>query len=93
MKSRRAVQEAIHASDNEIDQTELIRLLEEEMLEAAKNLEFERAAQLRDKIQEVKGAPVIGGGGGGGRSSSAAAEGQAIWQPKSKGRKGRNVGK
>jgi excinuclease ABC subunit B len=29
--------------------------LEHEMLEAAKNLEFERAAQLRDKIKEIKG--------------------------------------
>jgi excinuclease UvrABC nuclease subunit len=34
-------------------------LLEEEMLEAAKNLEFERAAQLRDKINEMKGLPAI----------------------------------
>lgn len=29
--------------------------LEHEMLEAAQNLEFERAAQLRDKIKEIKG--------------------------------------
>src|SRR3989440_6680320 len=58
VKARRTTQEAIHANPNEYDQTELIRLLEEEMLEAARNLEFERAAQLRDKINEIKGAPT-----------------------------------
>jgi excinuclease ABC subunit B len=59
LRARRAVQEAIHASDPEVDQAELIRLLEEEMLEAAKSLEFERAAQLRDKIEQLKGAPLV----------------------------------
>lgn len=34
--------------------TELIRELEQEMLEAAENLEFERAAILRDQIEELK---------------------------------------
>ena len=32
------------------------------MLEAAQNLEFERAAQLRDKLNEMKGAPTIKSG-------------------------------
>src|SRR5581483_11174334 len=59
VKARRTVQEAIHANVNEVEQTELINLLEEEMLQAAQNLEFERAAQLRDKINEIKGAPTI----------------------------------
>ncbi len=59
MKARRTAREAIHERRAEFDQTEIIRLLEEEMLEAAKNLEFERAAQLRDKINEMKGAPTI----------------------------------
>jgi excinuclease ABC subunit B len=54
IKARRTVQEAIHANDESLDQTEIIKLLEEEMLEAAKNLEFERAAQLRDKINEKR---------------------------------------
>jgi excinuclease ABC subunit B len=31
--------------------------LEREMLEAARRLEFERAAVLRDKIRELKGGP------------------------------------
>jgi excinuclease ABC subunit B len=90
VKARKVAQSAIHADENEFDQTELIRLLEEEMLEAARNLEFERAAQLRDKINEVKGAPII-------RSANPGAidgdEGQKIWQPKSKGRGKRRVAK
>ncbi|MBI3881564.1 MAG: excinuclease ABC subunit UvrB [Verrucomicrobia bacterium] len=36
------------------DVTETIRQLEEEMLEAANNLEFEKAALLRDQINELK---------------------------------------
>lgn len=36
------------------DMIELIQKLEEEMQEAAKNLQFERAAELRDKIQQLK---------------------------------------
>ena len=62
MKARKTVQEAIHADDESLDQTEIIKLLEEEMLEAARNLEFERAAQLRDKLNEMKGAPTIKSG-------------------------------
>jgi excinuclease ABC subunit B len=86
VKARRAAQEAIHANEQEMDQTELIRLLEEEMLEAARNLEFERAAQLRDKVNEIKGAPTIRSGNPGAVDGD---EGQKIWQPKSKGRGGK----
>jgi excinuclease ABC subunit B len=87
IKARRTVEAAVRAQEPELDQTELIRLLEEEMLDAAKNLEFERAAQLRDKIEEIKGAPLIE------RSGEAAAVGtdshpevMKIWQPKNEGR-------
>ncbi|HYO07432.1 MAG TPA: excinuclease ABC subunit UvrB [Tepidisphaeraceae bacterium] len=95
VKARRTVQEAIHADDQSMDQTEIVRLLEEEMLEAAKNLEFERAAQLRDKINEMKGAPVI-------KSANAwspegdgdgAKEQSKIWQPKTPKRGGKRVAK
>ncbi len=86
VKARRAAQEAIHANEQEMDQTELIRLLEEEMLEAARNLEFERAAQLRDKVNEIKGAPTIRSGNPGAVDGD---EGQKIWQPKNKGRAGK----
>ena len=38
---------------NEIDQDSLIAQLEKEMLEAADQLEFEKAAKLRDRIQKI----------------------------------------
>ena len=38
---------------------ELIGMLEREMLEAAEKLEFEQAAKLRDKINELKDMPEI----------------------------------
>ena len=64
VKARRTVAAAVRENEKELDQTELIKLLEEEMIEAARNLEFERAAQLRDKLNQYKGAPTISSGGG-----------------------------
>jgi excinuclease ABC subunit B len=92
VKARRTVSEAIKATDESLDQTEIIKLLEEEMLTAAKNLEFERAAQLRDKINELRGAPVIKSG------SAWSPQGEEsnqpkIWQPKTPKRGGRRVAK
>jgi excinuclease ABC subunit B len=65
---RRAVQESLHTilrgreiassvineAGGDFDLTELLRELEEEMQRASVNLEFERAALLRDQIMEVK---------------------------------------
>jgi excinuclease ABC subunit B len=65
---RRAVQESLHTilrgreieasvireAGGDFNVTELLRELEEEMQEASVNLEFERAALLRDQIMEVK---------------------------------------
>ncbi|HEV2965772.1 MAG TPA: helicase-related protein, partial [Chthoniobacterales bacterium] len=65
---RRAVQESLHTilrgreiessvireAGGNFDLTELLRELEEEMQHASANLEFERAALLRDQIMEVK---------------------------------------
>ena len=53
--ARRTAREAVHASESEYDQDELIAELEAEMLTAAEELEFERAAQLRDRIMRLKG--------------------------------------
>jgi len=86
MKARRIAREAIHQSEQQSDQTELIRLLEEEMLEAAKNLEFERAAQLRDKLNEVKGVPTIRSSRPWDPEVTESDQRTKIWQPKSKGR-------
>ena len=65
---RRAVQESLHTifrgrevessvireAGGDFNLTELLRELEQEMQEASANLEFERAALLRDQIMEVK---------------------------------------
>jgi excinuclease ABC subunit B len=85
VKARRTAAEAIHANEEQLDQGEIVKLLEEEMLQAAKNLEFERAAQLRDKLKEMNGAPTIKSGAGW-APDEAEVESQRIWQPKSKGR-------
>jgi excinuclease ABC subunit B len=50
----------LNESGGDIDLSETIRELEEEMLAAANNLEFEKAALLRDQIRELKRA-VDGG--------------------------------
>jgi len=70
---RRAVQESLHTIlrgheiessvirevGGDFDLTELLRELEEEMQQASANLEFERAALLRDQIMEVKSGTGI----------------------------------
>ena len=70
LSSYRATSEQAHAVLNEagvdIDLNETIRELEEEMLAAANNLEFEKAALLRDQIRELKRA-----GDGGAPSNEA----------------------
>ena len=54
--AREIARQAIHASENEYDRVELITELEREMLRAAEDLEFERAARLRDEVAELKAA-------------------------------------
>jgi excinuclease ABC subunit B len=70
---RRAVQESLHTilrgreiessvireAGGDFNLTELLRELEEEMQQASANLEFERAALLRDQILEVKSGTGI----------------------------------
>lgn len=83
IKARKTAADAIHADEKTLDNTEVLKILEEEMLTSAQNLEFERAAQLRDRIQELKGAPLIDSRG----AAVVEDEGTKIWQPKSKGKK------
>ncbi len=70
---RRAVQESLHTilrgreiaasviqeAGGDFNVTELLRELEDEMQQASANLEFERAALLRDQIMEVKNGAGI----------------------------------
>ena len=53
VQGRRAARLAVHLSQDDFERTELVRELETEMHRAAERLEFERAAQLRDRIQEL----------------------------------------
>ena len=55
VSARRVAREAIRASESEYDQAELLAELEGAMFAAAETLEFERAAQLRDRIAKLKG--------------------------------------
>ncbi|MGB2984317.1 MAG: excinuclease ABC subunit UvrB [Phycisphaerae bacterium] len=59
VKAHKVAAEAIHASEEQLDKTELIATLEKEMLEAAEALDFEQAARLRDRIKELKEAPEL----------------------------------
>jgi excinuclease UvrABC nuclease subunit len=61
------------------------------MLQSAQNLEFERAAQLRDKINELKGTPIIHSGSA--FSHTDEPQQTKIWQPKSASRGKRRVAK
>ncbi len=53
---RTAQTRARYESMPEKDMEKELKRLERDMLDAAKNLEFEKAAQLRDRLQELKEA-------------------------------------
>jgi excinuclease ABC subunit B len=55
----RRVREAVQADEGEHDRDELIAELETEMLKAAEELDFEKAAALRDHITKLKDSPTI----------------------------------
>lgn len=54
LRARETVRQAIDANEEEFDRTEQVADLETQMLQAAKSLEFEKAAALRDKIKAIK---------------------------------------
>jgi excinuclease ABC subunit B len=93
VKARRTAAEAVKLNEQQLDQTELIALLKREMLEAATGLEFERAAQLRDKINELQGLPMIRPGSSWQPEVTEGDQRTAIWQPKTKGKGKRKVAK
>jgi len=61
LRARKRAQETVHLSETEYDRTELLAEMEKEMFAAAEALEFEKAAKLRDQIQELKDMPDIDG--------------------------------
>ncbi|HPF37355.1 MAG TPA: excinuclease ABC subunit UvrB [Phycisphaerae bacterium] len=57
--ARRTARAAIRASEEAYDATESIADLEKRMFEAAESLDFETAAQLRDRIKALKESPTL----------------------------------
>jgi excinuclease ABC subunit B len=54
LRGREIESSVIRETGGDFNLSELLRELEQEMQEASANLEFERAALLRDQIMEVK---------------------------------------
>ncbi len=54
LRARQVARQAIRVNEQQYGRIELIRRLEEEMYQAAEELEFEKAARLRDRIEELK---------------------------------------
>ena len=79
----RRVREAVRADEGEHDRDELIHELEQEMLQAAEELDFERAAALRDHIGELKASPELKVSASKARPAAPAARREAgSWKPK-----------
>jgi excinuclease ABC subunit B len=57
IKARQIARQAIRFSDREYEKVELAGQIEQEMLDAAQALDFERAAFLRDQLRELKELP------------------------------------
>lgn len=54
LKEEANLKDRLDLTDKELEEQELLFILEKEMEIAAKHLQFEKAAQLRDKIKELK---------------------------------------
>ncbi|MCA9250466.1 MAG: excinuclease ABC subunit UvrB [Phycisphaerales bacterium] len=54
LSARKVAAEAVKQSAVQLDRSEAIEMLKAQMLEAAEQLDFERAAKLRDRMEEIK---------------------------------------
>jgi excinuclease ABC subunit B len=59
IKARKTAQQAVRFGTDEYEKVELASQIENEMLEAAQSLDFERAALLRDQLRELKELPEL----------------------------------
>jgi excinuclease ABC subunit B len=59
LKAKQTAQKAVKFGTDEYEKVELASQIEKEMLEAAQNLDFERAAFLRDQLKELKELPEL----------------------------------
>ncbi|MHB1155561.1 MAG: excinuclease ABC subunit UvrB [Phycisphaerales bacterium] len=60
LRASKTARDAIHADEREYEVTEVVAMVEQQMLEAAEKLEFEKAAKLRDQLRQLKAAPQTG---------------------------------
>jgi len=60
LKARKTAQQALSFTEDEYDITQAAAQLEKEMLKAAKELDFEKAAALRDQLKELQDMPKLG---------------------------------
>jgi excinuclease ABC subunit B len=56
LRAKRTAREAVKTSEPEIEMSELITTMHDEMLAAAQDLDFEKAAMLRDQLTKMKSA-------------------------------------
>jgi len=66
VRAQRVVRAAVHEGERDYDNRERILALEKEMLEAAEQLDFERAAELRDRMRALNASSGAAAGGPGG---------------------------
>lgn len=59
IKARQIAIRAVHSSESEFEKLETISQIENEMLKAAEQMDFEKAAFLRDKLKELKEMPQL----------------------------------
>ena len=59
VKARQTARKVIQLENGEFEKVELTNQIEKEMLQAAEALDFERAAFLRDQLQELKDLPQL----------------------------------
>ncbi len=88
----RRVREAVHADEQEYDRDELVVELEAEMLKAAQELDFERAAALRDRVRELKASPQLRVSASAGRVEQPTGRDSENWKPKGQHRRPRKKG-
>ncbi|MBK9127752.1 MAG: excinuclease ABC subunit UvrB [Phycisphaerales bacterium] len=78
----RRVREAVHAEKGDYDRDELVAQLEAEMLQAAEELDFERAAALRDHIKELKDSPELRVAAARARPADGSRRDNGSWKPR-----------
>jgi excinuclease ABC subunit B len=58
LKAGRTARDAVRSAEPEFEVAELVRMLEDEMVEAAGQMEYEKAAKLRDQVAALKSGKI-----------------------------------